>query len=272
MRTTLRHPKIRQLMKTPIKSEVTFYCAPIIQELIPANRKIKSLLLHSGQIEFDLSFSGSDLIVATNKYAIYEFWDCVLKNPYLVVEMADQLHQKLDPQMVYMLQEDWPKYRDPFFRSALFYILNRYSLNGSISHGNFSTNNYSHLSGRSLINFCETHDLQKINLKYYNKDNWFECEEFLDKEDVMLLPAGKFSASPLKNGVRSAYDAYAINDRAIKQTLCDFERDFVLVYKYSNTARNKFSDLNTIMVNKFGEITDNSQTAEDLIITNMDIP
>ncbi len=168
----------KKFMKTPIKPRHTFHCAEALGQIIPKDRKIKSFLLHSGQLEFDLSLSGHDLLVATNKFVIYEFWDCLLKNPYLIAEMANNLHEKLDAQLVYVFQNDWPKFKDPFFRSALFFILNKYSLTGSISHGSFNSNNYSALSGRSLLNFCETHDLSKINLKYYNTENWLDWRVF----------------------------------------------------------------------------------------------
>ena len=69
-------------MKTPIKSKNTFYSASAIDKIVPANSKISTALFFSGQIELELAFMGREVDITTNKWVIYEFWDCMVKNPY----------------------------------------------------------------------------------------------------------------------------------------------------------------------------------------------
>ena len=119
-----------------------------------------------------------------------------MQNPYTIADMADALHESMDPQMIYLLQNDWPRFKDPFYRSALFFLLNRYSLNGTISHGNFSTDNYSTLCSRSLINFCENYPIEKLNFLHYNEDKYYNTFSRVEDNEVILLPIGKMKAGP----------------------------------------------------------------------------
>ena len=142
-------------MKTPVKSQINFNSGPAIKELLPCDRQIVSMLLFSGQLECELSFLGTDLTMTTNRHAIYEFWQCFIEDPYRLANTADSLHSEMNPQLVYIFQNDWPRFKDPYFRSSLFFLVNKYSVDGTISHGNFNTSNYSTLNSRSMINFHE---------------------------------------------------------------------------------------------------------------------
>ena len=259
-------------MKTPIKDPNSFFCSQTIKEIVPPNSKIKSLLLFSGQLEFSLAFSGHDVNIATNKYVIYEFWNCALRDPYLIAKMAESLHSDIDSaQLVYVFQNEWPKFKDPYFRSALFYLLNHYSLKGTVSHGEFNADNYSALSGRSLINFFENHDIDKLKIKYYNNENWEDALEFVEQDEILFLPIGKLSLSPLNNSTFDGHEQYNINNRKVKQLIENYNKKFIMVYKSHPSIFKQYRNFNLLMVNKHGSLTNEKSRAEDIIVTNMDI-
>lgn len=257
-------------MKTPIKTKNTFYSAAAINEIVPKDRKISSSLFFSGQIELELAFLNREIDITTNKWVVYEFWDCMRKDPYVIADMADGLHKDLNPQLVYIFQQDWPKFKDPNFRSALFFLLNRYSADGTISHGRFNTDQYSRLSSRSMINFCETHNMAELNIKHFNKEDWTEYIPEL-KNDVLLLPIGDYAVGPLNSKALVGFETYKVNHRTLESVLHDTVGDFILVYKYNPHVLRRYKKYRPIMIDATGQKTLNHRAAEDIIITNMEI-
>lgn len=207
--------------------------------------------------------------MVTNKWAIFEFWDCMIKNPYLIVDMANGLHEKLSPQMVYVMQSDWPRFKDPFFRSAMFLLLNKYSADGTISHGDFNTANYSPLSGKSLINFCENYDLSKLRLGYKKAEKYYECFDEIEEDEILFLPIGKIGTSPLSIQTRIGHEVYDLNYNKLKNMLHDYKKDFVAVCKFSQKIMRDHINYNTLLVGPGGEITADPLLAEEIIISNL---
>lgn len=258
-------------MKTPVKSQINFNSAPTIKQLIHPDQQVVSALLFSGQLECELSFHDVDFIMSTNRHAIYEFWECFIKDPYRLAETADSLHEEMSPQLVYVFQNDWPRFKDPFFRSSIFFLLNKYSVDGTISHGNFNTNNYSPLNGRSMINFHENNDIQKLKLKYYKAEKFHESFEDLKANQILFIPAGKYSPSPLANQTFAGHDKYVYNEKALKRAIYGLNKNFILVYKYHPKLVIEYKNFKHIMVDKLGQPTTNSAAADELIITNLEL-
>jgi hypothetical protein len=257
-------------MKTPIKDPNTYVCSEVIKSIIPIKSKVKSLLLFSGQIEFPLAYADYDIEIATNKYVTYEFWNCALRNPYLISEMAIDLNSKMQSPQVYLFQSDWPTYKDPYFRSALYFLLNRYSLTGTISHGDYRIGNFTPLSTQNLQRFFEDERSSKIKIRYYNSEKYLDAFEFIEDDEVVLLPAGRLSLSPLNRVMAVGHETYDLNHRELKDFLNNQNKKFVLVYKYNPRLATLYKNYNITMVNSFGAITKNPELAEDIIITNLE--
>ena len=82
-------------------------------------------MFFGGNIELNLAQMNRFVVAHTNKYVIYEFWDCVMKEPKKIGDMSKFLFSATEPNIFYILQENWPKYNDPYLRSAMFFLLNR---------------------------------------------------------------------------------------------------------------------------------------------------
>jgi len=258
-------------MKTPIKDPNTYVCSEIIKSIIPAESKVKSLLLFSGQIEFPLAYAGYDIEIATNKYVIYEFWNCALRDPYLISDFAIDLNSKMQSAQVFLFQSDWPKYKDPYFRSALYFLLNRYSLTGTISYGDYRLDNFTPLSTQNLQRFFEDERTKNIKIRYYNSEKYLDAFEFIEDDEIILLPAGRLSLSPLNRVAIVGHETYDLDHRELKDFLNNQNKKFVLVYKNNPRLRTLYKNYNIVMVNRFGVETKNPDLAEDIIITNLEI-
>ena len=64
-----------------------------------------------------------------------------------------------------------------------------------------------------MINFCESHPVHKLNLRYLRHDNWEDSLPLLD--GVLLLPLGDYIVGPLNSKALSGYETYNINHRKL---------------------------------------------------------
>lgn len=227
-------------------------------------------MLFSGELEFPLYSDGYDICMNTNKYVIYEFWHCARNNSHNIASQAIGIHKRtVDAQSIYHYQDEWPKYRDPYLRSALFYLLNRYSPRGTISHGEVHRDNFSLLSIETLKRFDQF--CKNLNLSYYKKDNFLDGLDEVGAKDLILLPVGKYSYNIIGKQTYKGYETYHIDHNKIKQKIVDLGNDFVMVYKKHPRILQDFAEFNHIFVNKYGKETNRFDLAEDIIITNLSV-
>ena len=256
-------------LKSPIKDPNNFVSSEVLKQLVPKERKINSFLFFSGEIEFPLHSDGYDIHIYTNKYVIFEFWHCAKNDSQNIAYQATGIHKRTHPQSIYHYQDEWPKYRDPYLRSALFYLLNRYSPTGTISYGEVRRDNFSPLSVETLKRFSQFSE--DINLHYYKKDDFLDGLDKSDKSDLILLPIGKYSYNIIGKQTYKGFETYHVDHRKIKQKLIDLGNDFVIVYKNHPRILQDFSEFNHIFVNKFGKRTTRPDLAEEIIITNLSL-
>ena len=77
-------------MKSPIKhSDGHGVCLSYIKSLVPKGSTIWSYLFFSGELEFNLAESERFICAHTDRYVIYEFWQCAMNNVNLICEILD---------------------------------------------------------------------------------------------------------------------------------------------------------------------------------------
>ena len=109
-------------MKSPIKENINnFKALSVLKDTIPKGSVVDSFLFFSGEVELNLAESERFVIAHTNKYVIYEFWKCAMEDPVRIAEISEFIYPIGDEKLFHVFQEDWPKYKDHFTRSALFF-------------------------------------------------------------------------------------------------------------------------------------------------------
>ena len=255
--------------KSPIKDPNNFVSGQALKKLIPKEKSIKSFLLFSGELEFPLFSDGYNIEMNTNKFVTYEFWHCARNNSYNIAEQAVSIHSRTHPHSIYHYQETWPQYKDPYLRSALFYLLNRYSPTGTISYGDVNRDNFSLLSVETLRRFSE--NSKEISFGYYKDDDFMSGFDRVNQDDLILLPVGKYSYGLLGREAIEGHETYHVNHKRLKHNLIELGNDFVLVYKNHPMLAHHFKEFNATFVNKYGQITNRSELAEEVIISNLEI-
>ena len=197
-------------MKSPIKYlEGEYLSTNALKSIIPRGSIINSFMLFSAAVELSLAESERFVIAHTTQYVVYEFWKCAIDDPETIYQMvvSEPFKRMLHEKTFYILQENWPKYKDPFVRSALFFMLNRYSSTGLISAGELQVSNFNPVAFSHLRNFKP-----KNFYPYYDKDmTIIESAKHVQEGQYLLFPMGEFNLSILNHGGSEGYEKTTIN-------------------------------------------------------------
>ncbi len=258
------------MLLSPLKSPHSFNCSEYLKKLINPAQPIRTFLPFSAEIELSLLADNRDVIIHTNNYVIYEFWSCFRVDPFRIADQAESLHTRTMPGMIKTYQKEWPAFRDPYLRSAIFFLLNRYSKQGTLSYGEASLDNYTPMCLNNLRRCNES--VTKIKIVYHKSDDYLEGISESPDNGVAILPVGKFHGGPLGRQLNSGYETYSINHRNLKKRLAQSGKDFVLIYKSHQGLTQLYKDYNIVMLNKFGKVTKRADLAEDTVVTNLEVP
>mgnify|MGYP003663919522 FL=1 len=141
-------------MRSPIKNlKKKTNSISKIKEIIPKGSVIQAYPFYDGAIEFSLCESDRYVIGVTKSPVVHEFWRYAMKDPKKVSLIADKMYPNLNKNTFDLLRKNWHSYKDPYVRSALFFLLNRCSSLGMITHGELDTTNYNPISINELRTF-----------------------------------------------------------------------------------------------------------------------
>jgi hypothetical protein len=252
-------------MKSPLKDRYDFKSSKIIKEFIPPKSVVESYFLYSGAIELNLAASDRLVVAHTNKFPIYEFWHAAKHSSYRIASLAENTFDKIkDDGLFYYLQESWWSYGDPFYRAALFFILNRCSSVGMASCGEIQRNDF---------------DAAALSrLRRFNGENFYvtidKHEDVIDnindyiESDFKLFLVGKYGFSLLGSRQEKAYDFAPVNHERLFKKLQTIDKKWIVVYKFNKHALKCYQNYNIAMIDIYGNKTSRTDRCEELVIAN----
>ena len=224
-------------MKTPLLDKNHFKSSKALKMVFPKGSVIESYLLYSGAVEVDLSLSDRFVIAHTNKYPTYEFWWMAKNEPHRVASLAENVFRTMPEEMLYKFQENWFEQRDPFYRAALFYILNRCSDIGSVSCGEV---NKKVLRPYSFTSFKKL-ELDSFYVLLDKFDNICECvNNSTANSDFKFFPAGKFSLNLLEGDSLGALEESKVNHHQLYKMLESADYKWAVLYKFHKRLIKKY--------------------------------
>ena len=232
---------------------------------MPRGSAVHTGLLYDGRLELELS--ESNFVVAhTNKYVVYEMWRCLLEDPERVAAFVDYMHPIEDKNIFYLLQENWPKYSDPFVRAGLFVLLNRYSDTGLVSSGEMSAENY---SPTVTVNLKKAIPPQNLFLMLDQDTDFLNALDKIDTRcDYLILPLGDYKMSLLLQSDKVTHEDTVIDHERIFDFFSNTKNKTYLIYNYSTTVEKKYSGYRQYIVDKWGRLTESKTFAKEMIIAN----
>jgi site-specific DNA-adenine methylase len=127
--------------------------------------------LGGGTLELQLASRGYKVQGCTNFRLLYDFWDCMSKEPERVYEMSKAFYPVDNKKLFHMLQKKVYSPHDAYIRSALFYVLNLCSIDGTATSGELEPN---------TPRFTE---LRLSQLAHYTSENFMPL--FVDHKTVL---------------------------------------------------------------------------------------
>tara|TARA_R110002124_G_scaffold66722_1_gene181484 strand:+ start:65 stop:877 length:813 start_codon:yes stop_codon:yes gene_type:complete len=258
-------PQDNQMLKTPLRCPDQFVSTEFIKDKIPIDCKINSFALGAGTIELSLIDSGYDITVCSNLYYVWEFWKCLITDPYKLFHNIEYNHKTLNSNDLAFYRNNWTrKFDSPFQRAALFYLFNRYSEDGDFTSSELSKHNFSPLNIRSLENFIESS--ANINLKLDRSLDFTDSIKLLPSENILIIPVGRCKNTILKPRASTSPNKYFFNHKNLREHIDNREQKILLIYKYNDYVDKMYND--KVYINKFGKATENRDLAEDMIVVN----
>ena len=245
-------------MPSPIKNvKNKTNCFSIISKLIKAGEVVDYYPIYSGEIPIKLSLQDRFVVAHTENRVVYEFWYCAKKDPERISKIAEYFFPTLNENTFDILKDTWFTYKDPFVRSALFFLLNRCSKLGMITHGELNVANFNSFAIRDIKNFHA--DNMHVN---FLKDK--TIKDF--NQQCTLINAGKYRISFLENEVILGEEETEIKS---DQLLSHFaHQKSVFIFK-KHKALLKKQNYEKILIDERGNKTANFDDAKEMILHNV---
>ena len=252
------------MMKSPLADKNSVVSDKVLKELLPTKSVIESFYLYSGTMEVSLALSDRLIVAHTNKYPTYEFWWMAKNRGHQVASMVENIFDEIPEKMLYTFQENWFKQRDPVYRAALFYILNRCSSMSEVSRGEIDKNRLN----RFLVS-----RFKKINLDNFHilldkfEGNRLNIANNIDS-DYKFFPIGNYDLRLLESRDHGSAEIASVPHFDLHKSLSLASYKWVVLYKYHKNLIKKYDNYNIIMVDKYGNRTLQQDNCEDVIVTN----
>lgn len=254
------------MLNTLLKCPNKFVSSAFLKSFLDPKTKIKAYGLKAGHIETDLHLTGFDITMTTNRYFVWEFWKSLIDNPWGLRNAIEYYHREMRTEDLSRFKSKWfTLFNNAQDRSAVFYLLNRYSKSGVLECSEISKHNFSKFN---LMSFEKSIPLVKdLNLSFTAHENLIFSFKKIEDDSTILIPVGKAKRDYILSKEVKTIDTSNYNFKSLKKYMDQNKSKMVLVFKYDKHIDDLFE--NKIYINKFGVVTDVPSLAEDLIVTNM---
>ena len=251
-------------MISPIKDPHNLQCGGTLKKLMPPRSTVNIPIFFSGNLAFSLTSAGHRVRGMTNKYVVYEFWKCAFHDPNRIMHIAEHLVAKQDPNILYYLQEDWPTYRDPYLRSALFFLLNRLSHSGFQSHGELTHENYNPIS----LNRLKTISDSNLEMHLLTEENFISSLQEFPDSDYVVIPVGNFKYNFFQEGQSKGWETTEVDHCKIRDFLSSTNKKTIAAYNKHATLPSFYRDFEHLYLNKYGTPVKDINESKEVLIAN----
>ena len=231
----------------------------LLESTLPEGvNKIVTPFLGGGSVQIGLAEKNYDVTAYTEYRLLYDFWECIMRDPAKIYHMAKAFHPIEDNRTFTMLQKKVYDPHDEFLRSALFYVLNLCSQDGATTSGEMElgTPRFTKLRLDSMANFkAKPFKLQLDNYKEaLNTTDYLVCE-MPDYIPPMILGAVVIPEKP-----QISHKKFR---KLIEQSPCS---GFSLLYKYCEEVMDLYNGYDITLLNEGYRPVKNVKSATEVLI------
>ena len=260
-------------MKSPLRDNLNFKSLSLLKELIPRRSIISSFLFCSGALEVALASDRRFVIAHTNKYVVYEFWNCISTDPKAIARRATKFYNELltedessfcPEKMFSSLQENWGKQKRSSIRAAYFFLLSRCSEERLPSSGKFNKKLFNPLS----ISTLKRYSCNNLHVQFDDEEDFMKALHTPEESDFLLFPVGKYSHNLFEHGKSRGHETTPVHHQEFYESLKEQHKKWIVLYKNHASVFDLYKDHNIIMVDQYGRKTSKKDDCEDIIIAN----
>jgi len=246
-------------MRSPIKNlKNKTNSFSTLKTLIPKGSVVQTYPFYDGALEFSLAETDRYAIGCTKSIVVHEFWTYAMKDSKKISLIADKMFPVVNENTFDILKTNWYSYKDPFVRSALFYLLNRCSSIGMITHGELDTKNYNPIS----LNELKTFKIGNFHSVFLQQHEEYQT---LSNSDFNLFSGGNYFYDVL-----STEQVVGLEESPFQHTkmLKKFVHSpTIFVYNY-HPRLGKMKNWDKIFLDQYGRTT-TEQNAKEIILHNV---
>lgn len=252
--------------KSPLRKQKNraFRAVSAIKEKFPEGSIINCYPFYDGNIELDLARADRYIVAQTGKYCIYEFWRCLMVDAPRIAEYASGIFPFDDPQLYNIYQDNLEKYRDPFIRASLFFVLNQVSDSGMVSNGKMDKEELNLINLSNLKRFSA----ENFHINFNKEDSYESFFESVPAGQKIMMTCGRYSENLLAAGQPLGPEETAIDHKKISNFFKSAARETVLLYYPSKTLMKEYGGYNIKMLNKYSMPTSNIENCTEVHIAN----
>ncbi len=251
------------LAKNKQKSPLTYpndkpRAGTLVSSYIPKGvSKLVMPFLGGGSLELSLAAKGYGVTGCTDFRLLYDFWDCVRRDPEKIYQMAMGFYPIENPKLFYMLQKKVYQPHDEYLRSALFYILTLCADGCSATSGNIEegTPRFNHLRLMQLSKYeCDNF---KVLFKNYK-------EAIEETSDFLVCVPPPFMIANFANAV-TIPERPQIDHKKLSLLLAK-RKNWIILYNYHKGLWKLYPDNQILMIDEASRVTQQEGKAVEALI------
>ena len=261
-------------MRSPLKDNTnSIKSLSVIKGLIPIDSHVNTSGIYSGNLELNLASDQRIVTANTYSYLVYEFWKTIIDDAPLVADVAAQLSPIENEKVFQCWQEAWPWYKDSQLRSAIYFLLNRYSSQYLSASGEFTPNQFDPHAITQLSKFKT--DKVPFSINWHAPPHFSILLKRIAEDtkkrpnSYCLLSMGKYIHDYYSDVNPSAYDIEVRNHKEVYSILSQNEDiRWIVCYKRSKAIAEIYKKYNITLADKYGKSVDTYELCEEMIIAN----
>jgi site-specific DNA-adenine methylase len=251
-------------MRTPIKDlRFTSKALPILKSIIPPESSVETYLLFSGDLEINLAEANRNVTSHTSELSVYDFWLSLFEDSDLLVKHIEHLHPLPNEKVAQVFQKTYSQQKNPYFRAAMFFLLNRCSELGTISSGDYDQKRFNPLA----LSYIKRYKKYNFDVKC-DRDFITSLKQPIDS-DFVFIPAGKFNYTFFQKGLNTGTEVTRFNHKELATTIAEIKVPTIVSYSYHPALLDLYGSFKTkILIDNYGKITKQQENAKEVLIAN----
>jgi len=250
---------------TPLKKISPHKSTTYLKTILDSSTPVHVMLLQDGFLETALIKGKYQVFSHTSADSVYNFWDCLSKDPKKVYDMVESLDSTsaADPEKNYsFFRGSWHTRPNIYMRAALFFIVSISSEEGTISSGKIEPNAAKKFLFGKLRAF---HPSGRWFPVFHDGLGILEQIEKVPKEHQIVVPVGTYDYDFLSPSKRYGIEQTPIIHRDLRELFYKSD-NVILTYYYHPELVELYDKEYITMIDENSNITMDASQCKEVVI------